>query len=251
MKALMCKGMLCVLAVMLFLFVANVSEGANGRSVYQVDLKGPIPLTVGKNFPIVGYIRVNGSPARNLSFGVEDGISRQSRMVRTDSSGKFSFYSKPSRPGEATIKFIFGNQSVSRFVTVYRSYRALFNSTSTPKRYLDYYRLYVCDQSNPIVRCKVENGAIYCAIGRSTMTYCGRDRNLPNGTTMKASFKEIVERRKKLRDKQCLSDCYMKNYMKSIETLMPCTEIFCNAMCGTENNSNSYWFWTIVASLLC
>lgn len=244
---LVLAGVLSILAGAVFLNLSTpiVAEAASRR--YSVDLKGPIPLIVGKSCPVVGTIKVNGTPARNLSFGVHDDVGQRSLAVKTDSSGKFSFDSRPLKSGWAKMKFIFGRQSVTRYVNIFGSPEVLLKSTSKPERYLDYYRLNVCDKSNPLVRCKTVNGAIFCGIEGSTMSYCGRDSDLPDGKIVKATFSAISNNKVSLKKNQCFSDCYVKNYMQSVGSAMPCAEAYCNAICAfAEDNYARGFFWYLL-----
>lgn len=237
---------------LLNLFALAAVEGA---TTYSVDLKGPIPLVVGKSCPIMGTLKMNGLPAPNTSFGVEDGVAQRSFAAYTNSLGKFSFNSTPVRAGSAQIKFLLGTggaQSIVRCVTVFSSANALFKSTSTPAPYLDYYRLNVCNQSNPSVTCKTVSGAVYCGIGTSTMSYCGSNSHLPNGTTTTGSYTSLSNSTVSLRSDQCFSKCYVQNYMQSVESASACAEAYCSAYCAyQEKNYARGFFWHILWNLQC
>ena len=204
------------------LFSGAVGKGAS--SSYSVELKGPIPLVVGKPCPIIGSVTVKGSPAKNLSLGVDDGVGQRCIQVKTDSSGKFSFTTVPSKEGKAQLKFLFGTpskQCVSSSVSVFGSVGSLFKSTSSPGPYLDYYRINVCDQSNPSVTCRTEGGNIYCGLGKSTMSFCGTNRYLPKGNTVISTYSALTNRTTKLTRDQCFSSCYMQKRDISFAAVAP------------------------------
>jgi hypothetical protein len=221
-------------------------EGTN----YTVELKEPIPLCLKKTCPIIGTVRLNGSPAKKFSFGVDDQIGQKSLVVKTNSSGTFSFDTYPLKSGER--KFIFNlskNINITKKETVYRSERDLYNSVNNPIRYLDYYRLYVCDKSNPMITCKSVNGKLYCGIGTTTMSLCDYNSSLPNGIKVTGSYNALTSATMTLKPEQCFSACFIENYEAS-DDVEAQTSAFCNALCAyEEKNNNKGIIWNVIFSL--
>jgi len=70
-----------------------------------------------KPVEIYGKLSLNGKPASNVSFGVEDPISMQSRMISTDKDGTFSFETAPVKtPGIYLFTFFYEGKQADNLV---------------------------------------------------------------------------------------------------------------------------------------
>lgn len=227
---------------------------AMAPTTYAVTLSNFIPLVVGSRSTITGTVKQDGSPAENYSFGVEDGVGQRSFMTKTNSQGRFSFTVTPRYAGRATIRFFLGSggsrTSVTKSVEVYNSREDLYRSVGSPSLYLDYYRLDVCNMTNPMVTCQTIGGNIYCGVHGMTVSYCGRDVDLPDGRKIAATYSALSNGSVALKDNQCLSDCYTREYMQSLENAAPCGEMFCKALCAYQSgDALEGIFWQIMYNL--
>lgn len=229
---------------------------ALARATYAVTLSNSIPLVVGSRSTITGTVEQYGSPAENYAFGVEDGVGQRSFMTRTDSLGRFSFTVTPRFVGRATIRFFLGSggsrTSVTKSVEIYNSREDLYRSVGSPSRFLDYYRLDVCNMTNPLVTCQTIGGSIYCGLHGMTVSYCGRDVDLPDGRKITATYSALSNGSVVLNHNQCLSDCYRREYMQSLENAAPCGELFCKALCAYQSGDVlEGLFWQLMYNLNC
>lgn len=94
------------------------------NSAYRVTVFGPTQLLVkGQTVTVTGQVLNNsGSPLVKGSVGVDNGLSLMSQLIKTDSSGRFSFPARVNTADAAVVTFLVANNA----------YPFVFQSVSDP-----------------------------------------------------------------------------------------------------------------------